>query len=207
MVRFGHRYAGARLISRNKTKHLSKGFSLDVHVLFAPQLCVRLGGAGEGTSYSTGVVLCNNILDRRVGTGTEDNKSNKEHDSVQYTERNVLGVRIPLALLDQLEPEERRPVECETGDEQRGDETKKRVEEGNGLSDDPSNDGDDGDKSDPDTPALGVLDESDGRSRENAVHDVTADHGTVDGTGDEDDGERDTEGDAGDSVAGGEKSR
>ena len=178
-----------------------------IHVLVTPKLCVRLSRAREGTSYSTGVVLCDDILDGRVGTGTKNNQSNDEDDGVEDAQGNVLGVCIPLALLDELEPEERRPVECESGDEKGGDKTEEGVEEGNGLGDDPSDDGDNGDESDPDTPALDVLDEADGRGGENAVHDVAADDGAVDGSGDEDDGERDTEGDAGDGVSGREKSR
>ena len=178
-----------------------------IHILVTPQLCVRPRRAGKGTSYSTGVVLSDDVLDRRVCTRAKHNKSNNKHDGVQDAERDVLRVRIPLALLDELEPEKCGPVECESGDEQRGDETEKCVEEGNGLSDDPSNYRDEGDESNPDAPTLRILDISDSRGRENTVHDVAADYCTVNGTGDEDDGERDAEGDAGDSVTSGKKSR
>ena len=151
--------------------------------------------------------MCDDILDGRVGSGTQNDQTNEEYNSIQDAERNVLGRRVPLALLDELEPEERGPVESETGDEERRDETKQGVEEGDGLGDDPGDDGDGGDQREPDGPAGLGVDVLDGAVGEDTAHDITADDDTVDGSGDEDDGERDAESNARHLEAGRQESR
>lgn len=165
------------------------------------RLRVGIGLAGKGAPDVARLVLVGNVFDRRVCSGAQDNHADDEDKQVQGAESNVLGRRVPAALLDELEPEEGRPVEGEARDEERRDETKQGVEEGDGLSNDPSKDGAGRDEADPDGPAACILDETDGRVGEHTVHDVATDDGAVDGTRDEDDWKSNTKGNARDGVA------
>lgn len=119
-----------------------------------------------------------------------------------------MHVGVPLALLDEEEPEQRGKVVREAGDEQAGDETEQGAEEGDGLGDDPADDSDGGDDDEPDGPSLDALDVAELLVvLERAVEDVAAHDGAVDGTGDEDDWQGNTECNTGDDAAGGEQSR
>ena len=170
-------------------------------------LGIRLCRTSKGTPDAARVVLGDDVLDRRICTTSEDCNADQECAGVQDGEGNVPPAIVPLADLDELEPEERREVECETGDEERGDQTKQCIEEGNSFSDDPANDCNDSDQHKPDPPRLRGCHKADWAVGERAVHDEAADNSTVDTAGDEDDRESDSEGDARNGVTSRQKSR
>lgn len=144
----------------------------------------------------TGICSCN-----------KHDASNDKDQRIDDAESNVLPAPMPFALFDELEPEQSGKVKGEAGDEERGDETEQGVEEGNGLGNDPANNGNDGDESNPDPPRLLVSHVLDVELvLERQVHNVSAHDSAVDTSGNEDDGERDAECDAGDGEAGREQS-
>jgi hypothetical protein len=168
--------------------------------------CVRLSAARErATNAATARVRVRNVSGRRIGAETKDCKADDEDDCVEDREGDVLLGGVPLALLDELEPEEGRPVEGEAGDEERRYQSQQGVEEGDRLGDDPGDDGDGRDQREPDGPAGFGVDVLDRAVGEDAAHDITADDDAVDGAGDEDDGERDAECDARHLEAGGQE--
>lgn len=142
------------------------------------------------------------ILYTGICTSNQDDNANDKDDSVGEGEEQVL-LGAPAALPDELEPHPRGEVEGEAADEQARGDGQQVAEEGDGLGDDPRDQGDDGDEHGPRDPAHLGVDEADDRVLVHARVDVAAHRRAVDGTRDEDDGERDAEGDLGEHVASG----
>ena len=146
------------------------------------------------------------FLHTGVRAAAQHKQPNDENGSVQHRQGDVLLARIPLALLDELEPEKSGEVEGKTRNEESAHETEKSVEKGNGLGDDESKDGEDGLDAEPHGPSLLALDVANRRVGKGAVHNVPTDYGAVDAAGNEDDGKCDAESDARDRRASGKKS-
>jgi hypothetical protein len=144
------------------------------------RLCVRYRGAGKRAAYVAASVLVDDILNRGICSSTKDNDTDDQNTTVEQRQHDIPGSREAAAFADKLEPEQRGEVESEARDEQGRDQTEKRIEEGDGLGDDPTNDSDDGDQTDPDGPATKTLNVADGRVGECAIHDIPAYDGSVD---------------------------
>lgn len=149
-----------------------------------------------GTTYD--------VLNTGVSASNQNNHADDEDECVGDGEGQVL-LGVPAALLDELEPHPRGEVKCKTADEQARRDGQQVAEEGDGLGDDPRDQGDDGDEDGPRDPAHLGVDEADDRVLVHARVDVPPHRRAVDGARDEDDGERDAEGDLGEHVAGGEQ--
>lgn len=141
-----------------------------------------------------------------VCSNAQDDDADDEDDAVDDALDKVLAF-VPVALLDQLEPEGCGEVERETRDEQARRDGEQVREEGNGLGNDPGDQGDDRDERQPGDPAHLGVDVADNGVLEDAAVDVARHDGRVDGARDEDDGQRDAKGDLGDGAAGREQRR
>ena len=154
---------------------------------------VLLRGASERT---TDTALCEtdeDAVDARIRATDEDGDADDEDEHVQQREADVLDVGVPCAFFDNVEPEESGEGEAKGTAEETGDDAQEGAEEGDGLCDHPRDDDQTGDQAQPDAPALLGVDEADIGGGEEAAHEIFAHHGGVDTSGDEDDGEGDTE--------------
>ena len=100
-----------------------------------------------------------NILDTDVGTADEDNNADEENSRIHKGWEPVFAF-VPVALAEKLEPHHGGEVKGEAGDEKGGAESQEVVEEGNSFSDDPGDDSDDGDETQPSGPPHGCVDVS-----------------------------------------------
>lgn len=145
-----------------------------------------------------------NICDTGIGTATKDDDTNHENESVDCNQWEVL-LLVPLALLEELEPHPCREVEGETGDEQAGADGEQVREEGNGLRNDPGENGDDSNEREPSDPTHFGVDEADDTVLVVAAVDVARQNGRIDGARNKNDGQGQTEGDLAEQGTGGQK--
>lgn len=73
------------------------------------------------------------ILNTGICPARKYQETNDEHKGIEGRHHDVVSVFVPLAFLDQLEPEKGGEVKREAGDEKRGDQTEQSVEEWNCL--------------------------------------------------------------------------
>jgi len=79
-------------------------------------------------------------LHASIGAAAQGGQADDEHDDIGDAEDDVVPAGVPLAFLDEEEPEKRREVEGEATDEQTGNQTQQCVEERDGLCDNPGDD-------------------------------------------------------------------
>lgn len=168
---------------------------------------VLLRGASKRTTDATLCETDEDAVHARIRATDEDGDADDEDEDIQKREADVLGVGIPCSLFDNVEPEEGGEGEAEGTAEETRDDAQEGAEEGDGFCDHPRDDDQTGDQAQPDAPAFLGVDEADLGSGEEAAHEIFAHHGGVDTSGDEDDGEGDTERYAGDFFGTGKQGR
>ena len=82
-----------------------------------PQLRIRVRIARESTPHAVAVVLVYDVLHRSIRAASQNSDADDEDARIHDGQRDVPPPLVPFAFLDQLEPEERRKVEREPGDE------------------------------------------------------------------------------------------
>ena len=145
-----------------------------------------------------------NVLDGSVGADSKNDHTNDEAQRVEGIQEILLLVARGIVPGD-LEVHQGREVEAEAGDEESRADGQQVREEGNGLSNDPGNDGNAGVKSKPDHPALWCVDIANDVVGPDALNQISADDNRIDTARDEDDGESDAESDLGESGTGREQ--
>jgi hypothetical protein len=103
------------------------------------------------------VVTTYDILDSGICTGTEGNDTDNESQNASTAHEHVL-LGEPLTLTEQGKPHDTGDPERETGDEEGGSQREQVGKDGNGLSNDPGDNGEDGHESDPADPTHGSVD-------------------------------------------------
>ena len=98
-----------------------------------------------------------NILNSSISTSTKGNNTDDEGEDGAQAEKQVFLLE-PLALAEQNEPHNTRNPERETGHEESRGKRKQVGEDGDSLSNNPSDDGEDGCEGDPADPAHGSVD-------------------------------------------------
>lgn len=147
-----------------------------------------------------------NVVDGSPGTNAESGNSNNESENASQSDWEIL-LGEPVAFAKQGKPHDGGDPEGEARDEEGRSQGEKVGEDGNGLSNDPGNDGENDDEADPSSPAHGGVDVADDGVLEHAAVYISKGNGGVDGTGDEDDGKGNSEGDLGNKWSSREKSR
>lgn len=147
-----------------------------------------------------------NVNSTGICTRHQHNKTNNHGKTAQDQVDKVFPLK-HAALFEEHEPEDGGEVVGEAGDEERGRDGEKVGEEGNGLGNDPSDNGKDGEHAGPDNVRPRSVDVSDDGVLEGAGEDEASDDGAVDGSRDEDDGQANTESNLGDQRTSREQSR
>ena len=153
----------------------------------------RLSVTGERTPNLATLISVQDILHARVRASDQYQHAQSKDQPIHDREANILGVRIPLALLDEVKPKESREAECKPTAEQTRDDTKQGVEEWDCLRDKKGNHRDYTDQAEPYKPSLFRMYVAYLRVWKYATHDIFADDGRIDAARDEDDRNCDAE--------------
>jgi hypothetical protein len=147
-----------------------------------------------------------NIRNRRIRSRAQRNNADNERQQACRTGRQIL-LRERAANAKQAEPHNRGDPERESRHEKRRGQRQQVREDGDSLGDDPGDDCEDDDEDNPRRPSGDGVDVPQDGVLEHAAVDVAQRDGGVDRTGDEDNGQRDTECDLGNQRASGQQRR